>query len=103
LGGKMKDLLTDEEIKGAVQQLHNEMFPYLADALQEWEAIAKAQLAKLLSLIPDIEAVKREERERIIKYLRFRYSHTDIVNAMTRDIHISFHLPEDWQQALREA
>jgi len=65
LGGKMKDLLTDEEIKGAVQQLHNEMFPYLADALQEWEAIAKAQLAKLLSLIPDIEAVKREERERI--------------------------------------
>ncbi len=44
----MKILLDEKEIKNAVQDLHNNLFPHLADNLQDWQAVAKAQLKKVV-------------------------------------------------------
>lgn len=36
-------LLNEEEIKESVQKLHNDLFPYISDTLQEWESVAQAE------------------------------------------------------------
>ena len=46
----MKILLTDEEIKGAIRALNNDMSPYFADISQGHQAIARAQLKKVVEL-----------------------------------------------------
>ena len=47
----MTRLLTDEEIKSAVQVLHKRMFPYHSDELQDWHAITQGQDIKTLKAV----------------------------------------------------
>jgi len=88
-----------ERIEGLRKQCHEAVS--IADTEEQGLDWIDKAFDQLLPLYPDIEEAKREERERIIKYLKIRWRSykTDKLTGVWRH---AFALPEDWEQALKE-
>ena len=68
--------------------------PFVHKITLEWAT------GEILTLISDIKEAKREEREKVIKYLKVRWC------SYAQNIHMgisrhTFALPKDWEQALK--
>ena len=90
--------LTDKNGKDTRKAMVDLKEHQLSDLFSYRQAYFVGAEAQLEALQPAIE----EAKEEIINYLAVRWTSTEIVNKNRGDIHVTFHLSEDWVQDIRE-